>query len=88
MPNPLVTTPMVWDDDITPKAWLSSGNTRSYLVAEAAPPPSYSKDGKAVAAPPAEPFLKLDVFANFAQFVYDDANPENPIGPIQRRHGQ
>ena len=25
--------------------------------------------------------MKLDLFANFAQFVYDDANPENPIGP-------
>jgi len=24
--------------------------------------------------------LKIDVFANFAQFVYDDANPENPLG--------
>jgi hypothetical protein len=25
--------------------------------------------------------LKIEVFANFAQFVYDDANPENPLGP-------
>jgi len=42
---------------------------------------SYSKDGKNVAPPPPpEPFLKIDVFANFAQFVYDDANPENPLG--------
>jgi len=49
--------------------------------AEPPPPPSYSKDGKAVVAPPSEPFLKLDVFANFAQFVYDDSNPENPLGP-------
>src|SRR5438270_767975 len=24
---------------------------------------------------------RSDLFANFAQFVYDDANPENPIGP-------
>lgn len=30
---------------------------------------------------PPEPFLKLDLFANFGQFVYDDENPENPIGP-------
>ena len=37
---------------------------------------------RVVAAPAAEPFkLKLDVFANFAQYVYDDENPENPIGP-------
>ena len=25
--------------------------------------------------------MTIDVFANFAQFVYDDDNPENPIGP-------
>ncbi|MGI8481123.1 MAG: hypothetical protein ACR2MF_03530, partial [Chthoniobacterales bacterium] len=25
--------------------------------------------------------MTIDVFANFAQFVYDDANPENPLGP-------
>jgi len=24
--------------------------------------------------------LKLDLFANFGQFVYDDSNPTNPIG--------
>jgi hypothetical protein len=42
----------------------------------------YSKEGKTVVAHAAEPFkLKLDVFANFAQYVYDDENPENPIGP-------
>jgi hypothetical protein len=45
-------------------------------------PPSFAKDGKTVvASKPPEPFLKLDLFANFGQFVYDDSNPENPIGP-------
>src|SRR5438270_221001 len=48
-------------------------------------PQGYSKEGgKEVVATQAasEPFkMKIDVFANFAQFVYDDANPENPIGP-------
>jgi hypothetical protein len=34
-----------------------------------------------VTPPPAQPWLKLDLFANFNQFVYDDANPENPLGP-------
>src|SRR5262249_45825152 len=49
----------------------------------APPPPTYGKDGKTVAAAkPPEPFLKLDVFANFGQVVYDDSNPSNPIGPI------
>src|SRR5205823_4663913 len=29
----------------------------------------------------AEPFkVKLDLFVNLAQFVYDDSNPENPLG--------
>src|SRR4029453_11174165 len=48
----------------------------------AAPPVSHRKDGKNVAPPPpAEPLMKIDVFANFGQFVYDDSNPSNPIGP-------
>jgi hypothetical protein len=82
MPNPFVTTRMVWDDDINPEG-LAEQWKHSWVFGESAPPPSsYSKDAKTVApSPPSEPFLKLDVFANFAQFVYDDANPENPIGP-------
>jgi hypothetical protein len=86
MANPLVTTLMVWDGDINPEGaaeqWKHSFNFNfgggSTEVAQ-----DYSKDSKSVVAPaPSEPFkLKVDVFANFAQFVYDDANPENPIGP-------
>ena len=86
MPNPLVTTLMVWDDDINPEGlaqqWKHSFNlTFGGGGAESAP--SYSKEGKTVVTTEAgEPFkLKIDVFANFAQFVYDDENPENPIGP-------
>ena len=91
MPQPLITTSMVWDDDINPEGlaeqWkhtftfnLGGGGgeaVQSYSKG------GYSKEGKGVVAPPAgEPFkLKLDVFVNFAQFVYDDENPENPIGP-------
>ena len=84
MPNPFVTTLMVWDDDINPEG-LAEQWKHSFVFGGGAapPPPSFSKDGKAVVAgPPPEPFLKLDVFANFAQFVYDDSNPSNPIGPI------
>jgi hypothetical protein len=89
MPQPLVTTPMVWDDDINPEGlaqqWKHTFNF-SFGGGGGAAAPSYSKGGygkesKAVVAE-SEPFkLKLDVFANFAQFVYDDENPENPIGP-------
>lgn len=86
MPNPLVTTLMVWDGDLNPEGaaeqWKHSFNFTFGGGAEA-PTQSYSKDGEAipVAQVSSEPFkLKVDVFANFAQFVYDDANPENPIG--------
>ena len=84
MPNPFVNTSMVWDDDINPEG-LAERWKHSFVFGGGAPPPppSFSKDGKAVVAgPPPGPFLKLDVFANFAQFVYDDSNPSNPIGPI------
>ena len=87
MPNPLVTTIMTWDPDINPEG-LAEQWKHTFVFGGGAPPPApsfgkdgYSKDGKAVALPPPEePFLKLDLFANFAQFVYDDANPENPLG--------
>src|SRR4029077_6158367 len=90
MPQPLITTSMVWDDDINPEGLAEQWkHTFTFNFGggggEAVPSYSkggYSKEGKSVVAAPAEPFkLKLDVFANFAQFVYDDENPENPIGP-------
>ncbi len=85
MPNPIVNTRMVWDPDINPEGLAEQWKHTFVFGGEAPPPPSYSKDfskdSKAVVAPkPPEPFLKLDIFANFAQFVYDDANPENPLG--------
>jgi putative porin len=84
MPNPLVTTRMVWDPDINPEG-LAEQWKHTFVFGAEHPPPSFSKDsskdGKAVVATkPPEPLLALDVFANFAQFVYDDANPENPLG--------
>jgi hypothetical protein len=37
---------------------------------------------RATCTPPAEAKkISVDLFVNFAQFVYDDTNPENPIGP-------
>src|SRR6516165_11535132 len=72
MPNPLVVTRMVWDPDINPEGLAEQWKHTFVFGAEPAPQ-SYSKDGKMVAGPAPEPFLKLDLFANFAQFVYDDA---------------
>jgi Putative porin len=81
-PVPFVNTTMVWDDDINVEGLAQQWKHTFVFGGEAPLPPSYSKDGKAiVAGPKPEPFLKLNVFANFGQFVYNDANPENPIGP-------
>ncbi|MDQ6860862.1 MAG: putative porin [Verrucomicrobiota bacterium] len=88
MPNPLITTLMVWDADINPEGlseqWKHTFNlTFGGGGSSAAAAESYSKDGKSTAvAAVSEPHkIAIDVFANFAQFVYDDANPENPLGP-------
>jgi Putative porin len=83
MPQPLLTTSLVWDDDINPEGLAEQWkHTFTFnLGGGGGGGQSYSKEGKAVVTQ-SEPFkLKLDVFANFAQFVYDDENPENPIGP-------
>src|SRR6266704_2008890 len=83
MPNPFVNTRMVWDDDINPEGLAEQWKHTFTIGGGAAAPVSYSKDGKNVAAPPPpEPLVKIDVFANFGQFVYDDSNPSNPIGPL------
>jgi len=91
MPNPLVTTPMVWDPDINPEGlaeqWKHTYNFEFGGGEAPAAVESYGKEGgKGIIAPAAsEPFkLKLDLFVNFAQFIYDDANPENPLGPRAR----
>lgn len=89
MPNPFVTTSMTWDPDINPEGvaeqWkhtfkisLGSGETQAASVA------STSKDGKnmVTSGTVSEPrSITIDLFANFAQFVYDDENPENAVGP-------
>ncbi len=76
-----VNTSMLWDDDINVEGLAQQWKHTFVFGGEPPPPPSFSKDGKAVVGPKSEPFLKLNLFANFGQFVYNDANPENPIGP-------
>ncbi len=84
MPNPLVSTLMVWDPDINPEG-LAEQWKHSFVFGSVGgeSPQSYSKDGKSVApvAAASEPWLKLDLFANFTQFVYDGTPMENPLGP-------
>ncbi|MFL6519114.1 MAG: putative porin [Chthoniobacterales bacterium] len=85
MPNPLVTTLMVWDADINPEGmaeqWKRSYNF-SFGGGATTTAETYSKDSKSTAvAAVAEPWrLKLDLFINLGQFLYDDVNPENPLG--------
>lgn len=84
MPNPLITTSMIWDADINPEGlaeqWKHTFNLS--LGGGQTPATTYDKDGKAMAAAPSEPTkIALDLFANFAQFIYDDSNPEDPVGP-------
>ncbi len=92
MPNPLITTFMVWDPDLNPEG-LAEQWKHTFTVtlggeegtADAA---DYTKDGMPLPATKKTSGgskLKIDVFANFGQFVYDDANPENPLGPSPRR---
>jgi hypothetical protein len=85
MPNPFVNTLMVWDGDINPEGmaeqWKHTFNL-SYGGGQTTAAEDYSKDGKSAAAVTSEPTrMTIDVFANLGQFVYDDANPENPLGP-------
>ena len=88
IPNPFVSTPMVWDGDINPDG-ISQQYKRTFNLSLgggdlAASTESYSKDGTSTTATAAvsEPTnMTIDFFANFGQFIYDDNNPENPIGP-------
>ena len=86
MPNPLITTSMVWDADINPEGLSEQWkHTFNLSFGGGSSAESYGKDGKSVATAVSEPHkIAIDVFANFAQFVYDDSNPENPVGPAPR----
>lgn len=86
--NPFITTSMTWDGDINPEGlaeqWkhtfnFSFGGGKSSGGVE-----SMSKDGKTVVSSSessSPQTVTVDVFANFGQFIYDDSNPENPVGP-------
>jgi len=71
---------MTWDPDINPEGAAEQWK-HTFKFGGSAGGAGLSKDGKSVAAATtSEPGYTLDLFANFGQFVYDDVNPENPIG--------
>ena len=81
-PN-LVTTRMVWDADICPEGigenflWHFGPEAPKPGAHGDAGPAGYAKDGKdKVIVPPAEG-MSFDLFANFAQYVYDDPGFDN-----------
>lgn len=91
MPNPLVNTAMVWDPDINPEGLAEQWkHTFSFGETGGEAAPLYSKESKNIApvAVKSEPLIKLDIFVNLAQFIYDDSNPENPLGPRATTTGQ
>ena len=94
MPNPLVTTLMTWDADINPEGvaeqWKHTFTFNFGGGGVEQAQQSYAKDSKNLAiTKTSEPWkLKVDLFANFAQFVYDDVNPENPVGAPRTSGGK
>src|SRR6266446_1474641 len=88
MANPMITTLMVWDPDINPEGlaeqWKHTFTIALGGSAEEPETSGYSKDGTALPGQKKKKaearVLKIEVFANFAQFIYDDANTENPLG--------
>ena len=80
-PN-LVSTRMIWDADICPEGLGENflwhfGDTPAHGPAGPAGPTGYDMDGKEtkMVAPPQG--MSFDLFANFGQYVYDDAGFEN-----------
>ncbi len=79
MPQPLVTTRLVWDDDFSPEGLAEQWKHTFSFGSE--PAGGFDKDDISLGSGTTSgPWLKLDLFANFAQYIYDDANPENPLG--------
>lgn len=85
MPNPLITTSMLWDGDINPEGLAEQWkHTFNLSVGGSSAVATSGKDDKQIAGFSEPRKIAIDVFANFGQFVYDDVNPEDPVGPALR----
>ena len=71
MANPFVTTRMVWDPDINPEGFAEQFK---FTLGGGSHGPS-GKESKEVEAP--QPGMTVDLFANLAQFIYNDVGFEN-----------
>lgn len=77
LPNPFVTTRMVWDPDIAPEGFAEQfrytfgGGVPSVLTT------NLSKESKQIAPPAVADGITYDLFANFGQFIYEDIGFEN-----------
>ena len=84
MQNPFITTSMTWDNDISPEGlaeqWKHTFNLSFGGGSSGGGVESLGKDGKTTVST-APSTMTVDVFTNFGQFIYDDSNPENPVGP-------
>ena len=95
MPNPLVYTPMTWDIDINPEGLAEQWKHTFTFGGDGSASESggYTKDGTALPktqkkSEGSSSALKIDVFVHLAQFIYDDSNPENPLGARAVSGGQ
>jgi len=77
MPNPLVTSPMVWDPDINPEGFAQQLKY-SFGPFESSEKPSADGKGTVAASEPSP--LTLDIFGNFGEFVYDSGYKQNSFG--------
>lgn len=76
IPNPFVTSRMVWDPDLSPEGF--SEQFRYTIGAPKETTDGYTKDGKEiVTTTKSQSDFTLDLFANFGQFIYSDVGFEN-----------
>ena len=86
MPNPLVTSPMVWDPDINPEGFAQQFKYTFGPFNGPAHTVSDGKGGKSAVEPGEPGQFTLDVFANLGEFVYDTAAPQNSFGTTSTRN--
>jgi len=80
IPNPFITTPMIWDPDINPEGFAEQFKFTIGPWGGGSTTAGYDKDGKSskdVITSSTPGGITIDLFANLGQFVYDTASPEN-----------